>query len=199
MKERFEEYGKLVSFLKDALPPIYDVVLIDLTDSTYPILEQSNWSSANSEFIRQQAIAAYEARGNKETEQQYLVNGERLMKLNHLFIQEAGEVIGCLSLNMECDFLSKTINLLQCTLGGAFAESVQPQEKVELEDIERIAKGYSEDPLSLDVNEKRDLFVDLYNQGVFRLKGAVSEVSRVTGLSEKSVYRYLSEIRKARQ
>lgn len=49
---------------------------------------------------------------------------------------------------------------------------------------------------ALNRNEKRKLVVLLYEQGAFRGKQAASYVSRVLGLGNSTVYKYLKEVRK---
>ena len=43
-------------------------------------------------------------------------------------------------------------------------------------------------------NEKIDFISELFEMGIFRVKGAASQVSEVTGISQASLYRYLSEV-----
>lgn len=202
MNKHLEEYTYLTKFLKDILPGIYDIIVVDFMAEGYPIIEQSNWSSPNSEPMRRAIVEAFEAGHHRKMESSMAIQDDRLIKLNHFFIEEDGNVIGGFCIGMECDVVLKSMTLLQEMVGEQFwkaeTDDAAERENVELHDIRGIVESFGEDPTTLTVDEKKELFCDLYDLGVFRLKGAVAEVANVMNLSEKSVYRYLSEIRKAR-
>ncbi len=67
-----------------------------------------------------------------------------------------------------------------------------------LERIDAIVRENSEAPERLTPEEKMELFIDLYDEGVFELKGAVAKAAEALHMSEQSVYRYLAQIRRAR-
>ncbi|MBR4905403.1 MAG: helix-turn-helix domain-containing protein, partial [Clostridia bacterium] len=70
--------------------------------------------------------------------------------------------------------------------------------KPTLDTIERIVSEETDAPQRLTPEEKKALIVELYDAGVFDLKGAVAEAAAALHLSEQSIYRYLSQIRRMR-
>lgn len=200
MNTHLEEYTRFVPFLKDMLPGIYDIVIVDLESGEQKILEQSDWSNLNSKMIKETLIRTLKSHKKGEPlpayEKTIQAYKGRLFKLFFYYIQEAGEVVGALCVSMECDGLLRMVNLLQETVGDEFREEEEKQP--ELKDIPAMVAEFCDDPAQLTTSERKEIFVDLFDAGVFRLKGAVGQVAEALCMSEKTAYRYLAEIRKAR-
>lgn len=65
--------------------------------------------------------------------------------------------------------------------------------------IARVLEENGIAPGEASANERVDLLYEMYNLGVFELKGAVAKAAEARSESPKqSVYRYLSKIKKAR-
>jgi predicted transcriptional regulator YheO len=67
-----------------------------------------------------------------------------------------------------------------------------------LDSIGEIVAEFNVVPENTTPDERLEIMCDLYDAGVFRLKGAVAKTAEVLHMSEQSVYRYLTRIKKAR-
>lgn len=62
--------------------------------------------------------------------------------------------------------------------------------------IKEILGSLDVDITRLNQEERLSVIGQLNERGVFQLKGAVSEIARIFGCSEASIYRYLSKLSK---
>lgn len=122
---------------------------------------------------------------------------ERVLRSSTYFIKDQGELVGLLCVNIDVEYLLEGIDILRQALILDPAklqrqEIFQPGGTIE-ERMEAIFQRglMGREPHQLSPREKRQIVHELRRDGVFDLKGKVSQVARRLEVSEKTVYRYL--------
>ena len=206
------KYIELVSFIGNALPDFFDVILFDTTKRGCPVVEQSNWISQWEKETRRLVLESlknekYVAQGCALNLMNVNVAKESICKTSIYFVKEDNRVIGALCLNTECSTLMKAEALISGILNFSdgkliendYLEEVNVYSRAKgLDDINRIVEAFGKEPEQMTAMERKEIFLDLYDAGVFRFKGAVPKVAEDLKMSVQSVYRYLSEIKKKR-
>lgn len=212
MNDKLEAYKGLISFLGKALPGEFDAILFDLTEKGYPAVEKSDWGRRNEKEVKkllQNLIKEGAALDESVFGRVIPTSEQKLEKVSFYFIKESGKAIGALALSMELDTYLKFSSFLSDRLGIVGNDGVTPinmnsymqRERVltDLDEIDDVVKEFCPDPSELTPKERKELFLDIYDTGIFRIKGAIPKVAEAMGISEQTVYRYLSEIKKARR
>lgn len=214
MNSELNQYIKLVEFLGWTLGDNFEVILQDTTELSNPIIASTNNSISSSEFNSLRAMEILKSEKMKSRD--YLCNypvttsSGKFMKTSIFFIRNAqNDIIGMLSINMKCDVLLKVQTMLGNILRFNFEDNEENNQIPEisslrfaeptLESIKRVVDESGIDPGRMSFDEKIDIICDLYNMGIYNLKGAVAQTSKVLKMSEPSVYRYLTKIRKAHE
>ena len=122
---------------------------------------------------------------------------ERVLRSSTYFIKDQGELVGLLCVNIDVEYLLEGIDILRQALILDPAklqrqEIFQPGGTIE-ERMETIFQRglMGREPHQLSPREKRQIVHELRRDGVFDLKGKVSQEARRLEVSEKTVYRYL--------
>lgn len=203
-------YKELVGFIGNALPDIYEVFLFDTTKKGYPVVEQSNWISRSEKETRKLLIDTL--KNETYVSQGCAINllnvvKDSIFKTSIYFVKDNGSVVGALCINTDCAVLMKAEALLSGVLTISNSDMSEPAEikavdvearAVGLDDIKKIVENFGVEPERMTALERKEVFLDLYDSGVFRFKGAVPRVAEELRMSEQSVYRYLSNIKKKR-
>lgn len=214
MNSELKQYIKLVEFLGRSLGDNFEVVLQDTTDLNNSIVAIANNSTSDFESISLRAIEI--PKNEKMKKRDYLCNypvatsSGKLMKSSIFFIRNTqNEIIGMLSINMKCDVLLKVQTILGNLLQFNNEDNDEDNEISEksrwrydeptLESIKKLIDEYGIDPERMSYNEKIDIICELFDMGIYNMKGAVAQTAEVLKMSEPSVYRYLNKIRKARE
>ena len=213
MNNIMASYKGLISFLGNALPDEFDAVLFDLTEKGYPMVEKSDWGASGEDEIRR--IITEAVKDGRAEENGFVLNAvtatkdKRLLKVCIYFLKEEGKLTGALAVNMEMDFYLRMSTFLRShfTVGGSrglvdMSNDTEGQYSERIEDIDEIANVIDKFGTPADKmtpSERKEAFMDLYDTGVFRLKGAIPRAAVALKVSEKTIYRYLSEIKKMRK
>ncbi len=212
MNDKLEAYKGLISFLGKALPGEFDAILFDLTAKGYPAREKSDWGRRNEREVRRllQDVIREGAVSDEGTFGRVIpTSDQKLEKVSFYFIKEGGKTIGAIALNMELDTYLKFSSFLSDRLDIVGNDGVTPinminemkRERVltDLDEIEDMVNEFCPDPSELTPTERKELFMDIYDTGIFRIKGAIPKAAEAMGISEQTIYRYISEIKKARR
>ena len=212
MNDKLEAYKGLISFLGKALPDEFDAILFDLTKKGYPTAEKSDWGRRNEKEVRRllQDVIREGAVSDEGTFGRVTpTSDQKLEKVSFYFIKEGGKAIGAIALNMELDTYLKFSSFLSDRLDIVCNDGVTPinmtnhmqRERIltDLDEIEDMVNEFCQDPSELTPTERKELFMDIYDTGVFRIKGAIPKAAEAMGISEQTIYRYISEIKKARK
>ncbi len=211
MQDMMKQYQNLTGFLRKTLPDDFDTVLFDLTEKGYPALEQTTWNDRELAQLRR-LVAGTLKKGVPDNGQgmlnRLLVLGNTMIKVSVQFIFDADRPVLALCLLMDMSLPLKLSrfadSLLRVTGEDGEEISLQPahgdeeQRTGELDDIPAIVSEFGTPPEEMTPSERKEVCCDLYDAGVFRLKGAIPQTAEALGISEQTVYRYISSIRKAR-
>ena len=207
MEHALQQYKNLTEFLSLALGDLYETGLFDLKNPALPLIAASKEQSDVHEEIRK--FICEEACNTKKpiAGRPLVMELGKMLKVSVFYIQdEKGEAVAALWLSMRCDFFLKL---------GAFANAMMPicedsateenarlPETVTSENLEAtiltMAEEFATEPARLSLNERQELILDLYEAGTFNIKGSVAKVAEILQVSEQSVYRYISKIKKNR-
>ncbi|MBR2645690.1 MAG: helix-turn-helix domain-containing protein [Clostridia bacterium] len=210
MNQALETVSSMATFLAGTLPYAYEIRLFDCTEKGMPIVRQFNtkrgYDNALRKYIRSMLkIPAV-------TENDMLLNRadvgikDKLYKTSFYIVKDTDErIVGVLTVSIMLNDYFAAYGLLESVLTAATEEIDKIQATPlpdggtpTLERIDAIVRENSEAPERLTPEEKMELFIDLYDEGVFELKGAVAKAAEALHMSEQSVYRYLAQIRRAR-
>ncbi len=211
IRGELRQYGKLVSFLGETLGNTFEAVLYDLTDPEYPVLAEVNAAYDVQDQLRD--FVARAANSPRLRSQGYFVNYPvsldyaRMLKTSVFFIfNEEKLPIGALCLGMRCDMFWKLSGFVSDMLKFTTVDLEEPEmteptaapPEPSLKTIEEVIRGFGVEPGRVSLNERVEIITDLYDLGVYNLKGAVARTAEVLQISEQSVYRYLARIKRAR-
>lgn len=215
LNKLIEAYAPLVEFLADYLGGQAEVVLHDLTDLEHSIVKIRNGHISGRR--EGDPCTDFVLRVLKKTSQdaQYDANylgrdhNGKPIKSGSFYIRNPeGRIIGMLCINMETESYYKVRSYLDNFFGVAPdnqnptpKEPVRESFKTSISEMvdEVLSRAVSEcgcEPKMLSYEGKEQLIEKLNDEGIFLLKGAVSKTAAALGISEPSVYRYLSHLKR---
>lgn len=213
MRDELKKYADLVPFFADTLGKSFEIELFDLTDPDYPVVASANSNVDIQEKIQAfvaEAVASQKARnGIYIANRPIQISFSKLLKSSVFFIKGSNnDLTGAFCISMQCDFFMKmsgfAANMLQFNTDDLdddsfFDEDISASVKdPSLDSITEFVKEYGVEPERITQNERMEIICDLYDMGVYNLKGAVAKTAEALQVSEQSVYRYITKIKKAR-
>lgn len=214
MNNNLKKYVKLVTFLGETLGPSFEAILFDVTAFEYPVLASANIRDSSTEkarvFVRQAMDSERVREKGYFTNHAVQIDLTKLSKMSVFFItDDTDEIIGALCLCMRCDVFLKMETIINGFLNWNMEDiNGEPQQEElftvisrepSLDGISEYIRSFGIEPGRTNQNEKMEIICDLYDMGVFNLKGAVAKTAEELQISTKSVYRYLSKIKEARE
>lgn len=216
-----ESYFPIASFIAAIVGPKCEVVVHDISDPERSIIFIENGHISGRKIGDGSTDLVLKIlKGEAYRERQYIVNyqatGPRGQKYRSstYFIKDAeGKLAGLMCLNIDITHMEIAAEWINHVLqGGSLTPPVpmdalpedKPQESEFLQgnvdDLLQhiIANALSKVQLPIDrlsSNEKIEIVKELNEQGVFLLKGGVSQVASALSISEPTVYRYLQKLR----
>jgi predicted transcriptional regulator YheO len=175
-----------------------------VTDLALKVLHDEKLSENNDYLTNYKAM---NSSGNTFRSSSYFIKGNK------------GEIVGILCVNMNVDTLTKFKDFLErftvtsplnftddsssSENSTSEKESITiPLEKLQgsVEEVIKSAIAISEEKVHVPISrmtheEKIEMIRDLYDNGVFLLKGAVSEVAKHLDVSEPTIYRYIRKVK----
>ena len=212
MNDELKKYSRLVPFFAEALGNLFEINLFDMTDPDYPIVASANGNGDVQERIREflSEIADSKIVRNRKyiANRPLEINFERLLKTSVYFIKDEQEkLLGALCISVQCNFFMKmsqfAMNMLQFNMEDLDDDSFDGEDlsasakEPSLDSITEFVKEYGVEPERITQNERLEIICDLYDMGVYNLKGAVAKTAEALQVSEQSVYRYITKIKKA--
>lgn len=212
MDDILSRYSLMVSFLGGTLGDSCEVYLLDTTQRSLPVAAQHNLHRGSIGPLRRltreaMAVPAV-VEGGTLLNRGLASDTGKMMKASLYFIRDDGGrtvAVLCLVVRMQSylemyGYLDSLIHLNTTDLDEPQTDCLsREQEEPTLELIERMVAEFTPDPQRMTPDEKTELILDLYDAGVFDLKGSVAKAAAAIGMSEQSIYRYLSKIRKNRE
>lgn len=207
MKKELLQYISVAKFLKDALGERYCVSLIDSDDLATELAVGENGISGGREISSEDKGLLADILGSTEMKKRDYLCGfsgtandtsdEKKSVFN--IRDEFGEISGFLCITEQRGDLYMVREVLDQLLlpdGQSASGSEHIAEEVNSLLRERIVEVWDRHKSmhkTMRKAEKIDFISELFEMGIFRVKGAASQVSEVTGISQASLYRYLSE------
>ena len=211
MNPTLENFLKPAQFLSEALPDSFGVMLFDLESKGIPCVFERSVTGAARDAARRCIKTALSSKTVVENgmllKRSEASSKDKLRKLSVLFIKdEKGVPLGALALIIELNgilFASTLLNGM-ISLSTEELDEIAPMEEPKpassrgLDSIDSFVEAETDDPSRLTPDEKMELILDLYDTGVFSVKGSVMRAAEKLHLSEQSVYRYIAKIKRMR-
>lgn len=188
-----------------------EVVLHDISKPQQSIIAIANGGITNRTVGSPMTEMGLKAIRNKEYEEglikyKTITNNGRTLKSSTFFIKdEAGEVIGCLCINLDITEFLLAQNLLKDITMTMMDQIVQDKSDDEtyssnINDIlynvvDKVIKDFGKPIAYLSKEEKVSIVKVLDEKGMFLIKGAVDYIAEILCVSRYTIYNYLDEIR----
>lgn len=211
MNAALERYLPTAAFLGETLPYAFEITLFDCTVRSMPVVAQYHAMRRNADAIRKYIRLCLRqptvVQNGMILNRSDLSSNGQLNKISVLLIKdEQGSVTGALTILTRLNDFIAASGLFQELLSFSQEEidEIEPRsasylpEEPTLDMIDRIVAEQTDAPERMTPEEKTELIVDLYDAGVFELKGAVAHATEALHMSEQSVYRYLAKIKRLR-
>lgn len=212
MNRDLEQYARLIPFLGKTLGNTFEAVLFDVTDPALPIAAAANTREGGPErlraFLREAMDSALALARGCLVNRAVSVGLSKMLKVSVLFLRDGQEaVIGALCLSMRCENFLWLQGLVMDMLrfDTEDLDAPEPEEPASalreptLDAITEYATEFGLVPEQATPDERLEFILDLYEVGIFNLKGAVAKTAEVLQISEQTVYRYLARLRRAQE
>ncbi len=213
-----QPYIVLTEFLGKALGPDYEVALHDLTSKHQSLIAIANGhisgrkigSPLTNAALHMLSTKAYET-GNYLCNYSGIAENGHMLRSSTMFIRDpAGTPVGLLCINFDDSRFQELHEKLLAVVHpndflkeypGMAAHTMPVTENFPMDIPSLMQKIFDDATLSLNTpinrlnqEERKDIIVQLNEQGLFQLKGAISFVAKKFSCSTATIYRYLSEI-----
>lgn len=213
MNKLVSNYIKLVDFLADFLGEDTEVLLHDLTNPENSVVAIRNGHISGRDIGAPATDLALKIMKNaKYNDVDYLSNyqgtskfGKILKSATYIIKENDGTIVGMLCINMDVEkafemrkFLDTMLNFENDKTQDKNIVETYSKTAYELtfDNIYKVIGEFRVEPERMDQNEKIKV-IDLLNEdGTFLIKGAVSETAKALKVSEATIYRYLSKIKR---
>lgn len=198
MKEILENYAVLSDFIKESLGKYYDCFVFEYSNGRLTPCE-SNFTE--SDYLQNYyAIVLDAIRSNQETVVNAVVvtSDNKFFKISVKLIRENRETVGAFCLVFKCNPFVKIEGVISDFLSLNPIMESKSKYPLTIEGINRYIDDFGLGSTRPNKNEKTEIICDLYDMGMFEIKGAVQAVADKLGMSVKSVYRYITNVKEAR-
>lgn len=214
-----QSYIQFVNFLGQAMGPNCEVVLHDLTDPDNAIIAIANGHISGRQIGGPTTDLVLKVlKEGLEGDKAFIANYNARVKNNNIcrsssfFIRdENNKIVGVLCVNVDISNFVEARRLLD----GLISCEVQPQTSKKttagvvnvfenlhssIDDvltviIDNVLNKYEVTPDRMSFDEKVDVVKCLNQNGLFLLKGGLSELASRLQISEPTIYRYLNKIK----
>ena len=213
-EDMLRQYKVLVEFLGKALGPDYEVVLQTIGPEGSGIAAIANGRVSGRGVGSPVTSTALKMIMRRQyTDQDYSLNytgmlsNGKAIRSSTMFIKDQGRLVGMLCINFDdsrfhelSDSLLRIIHPddylqrgLPVSEGTEFFQSDVNTMMQEL--FDEATASLQVPPDRLNQEERLQIITQLYDRGMFQLKGAVPFVMEKLGCSQASIYRYLSKVK----
>ena len=213
-EDMLRQYKVLVEFLGKALGPDYEVVLQTIGPEGSGIAAIANGRVSGRGVGSPVTSTALKMIMRRQyTDQDYSLNytgmlsNGKAIRSSTMFIKDQGRLVGMLCINFDdsrfhelSDALLRVIHPddylqhgLPVSEGTEFFQSDVNTMMQEL--FDEATASLQVPPDRLNQEERLQIITQLYDRGMFQLKGAVPFVMEKLGCSQASIYRYLSKVK----
>lgn len=220
MKKELEQYAAFAKFLREALGEGYVVTIVDAEDlKAGCTVENRELAAASVESVPDYGIMLGILNSTELKKRDYLCSyfetgdGRAGQKHSIFYIRdEKNEIVGGLSIREKENGRVTVREVVNEMLGPqpeplpdaeskkrrpAVSASQRIGEEVDELVRERIGEIWERHKVPgerMKKAEKLAFVTELMETGIFRMKSAAVQISKVTGMSQASIYRYLSEV-----
>ena len=210
MNKALEPFMPMAAFLAGTLPYAYEIRLFDCTEKGMPIVRWFNakrsYDDALRKYIRRLLKTPVVAQNGMLLNRADVGIKDKLYKTSFYFVKDADDrIAGVLTVSVMLNdwfaaygFFESVLSVETEDISEIRATPPTDSKAPTLEMIDTIVCESTDVPERLTPDEKSELILDLYDAGVFDLKGAVAKAAEALHMSEPSIYRYLAQIRRAR-
>ena len=190
MTDLLYSYKTTVKFLGSVLGPDYEVVLQDLSNINHSVIAIEN-GHFSGHILRSSSMFIKDSNGNpigllciNFDDSRYMELHEKLFSLIHpgnfvknisSGVAESKGNVKDLSSRITESFAIDVASLREQIFNDATANFTTPVDR-------------------LNQNERKEIMIKLYEQGLFQLKGSIPFVAKRFSCSQATIYRYLGEI-----
>ena len=182
MTDLLYSYKTTVKFLGSVLGPDYEVVLQDLSNINHSVIAIENGHISGRTIGSPLTSAVFQMLSSKVYEEDDFIanykgvaeNGH-ILRSSSMFIKESKENVKDLSSRITENFAIDVASLREQIFNDATANFTTPVDR-------------------LNQNERKEIMIKLYEQGLFQLKGSIPFVAKRFSCSQATIYRYLGEI-----
>ncbi|HBK67372.1 MAG TPA: YheO-like PAS domain protein [Firmicutes bacterium] len=202
----------MVDFLAEVLGSDAEVVLHDVSNIENSVVAiRNNHISGRKIGAPATNLALKVIKDPKFSNTHFITNykgvsesGKTFKSSTYFIRNDKQQLIGTLCINIDVEKFAQFKNYLENLIRFPQEDGdVNPVERfsssvegITFESIETIIKKNSISPERMSQDEKVEIIKELNNSGVFLLKGSVAEVASQLKVSEATIYRYLSKIKK---
>ena len=195
MNQQLSDYKDFIEFLGKTLGNMYSLVLFEVANENLNILTSYNLEESYIEkietFIHDNPIVMIK---NKAIE----LEPNKIDKISLFPIKDENEcVLGIFCITMKCNPFFKLSVLANQYLN--FDDEEKKEYPLTLEGIDEYLEDFGIEPGKIKIYVKKEIICDLYDLGMFTIKGAVAHVAERLHTSSKSIYRYITEIKEMRE
>lgn len=213
MHKLLENYIGIVEFLGEFLGEDTEVVLHDVVNLEKSIVAIKNNHISGREIGAPATNLVLKILKNKEyKDKNYLSNykgtsktGKILKSATYFIKDEQNEVIGMLCINIDIDKMNQLKSFIDKIVmfdednnqTSKISETLsQSTKELTFDNIYKVVDNFGIPAERMSQEEKIQIIEELNDKGIFLIKGAVSEAANALKVSEASIYRYLSKIKK---
>lgn len=210
-RNKLLSYITMANYIAEMNGPRTETLIHDISDYSHSIIYITPKKITGRKVGGSLTDFAIQLLNNKTYEQcDYVVNYVGHSSINNLilrsstyFIKDNGQLIGLLCTNIDITDQIRATELMRDALLVDFNTLSQSHvsETFSLSSDELINKAYAKavgnkDGKKLTVEDKRKIVSELAVLDVFLVKGTIQAVASLLNVSEKTVYRYINEIKK---
>lgn len=213
MNKYISNYLPLVDFLADVLGGDAEIVLHDIRDVDSSVVAiRNNHISGRDVGAPATNLVLKIMKDAEYSDLDYVYNYRgisetgKTLKSSTFFIRDSRRnLVGLLCINIDIEnftrlkeYIDDFIGLPQVTDDKKIIERFSTSvEKLALDSIETVITRAAVPPERMTQSERIAIIQELNKDGVFLLKGAVSEIAKQLKVSEVTIYRYLNGVKKA--
>lgn len=213
-----EQYYPIASFIASVIGPKCEVVIHDISKPEESIVHIENgYISGRKPGDGSTDLVLKMIKGGRYKKQSYITNYRAVGPKNEIyrsstyFIKdEADELVGMMCLNIDISHLTAAAEWIDLLIHGG-SQEMKPAKAIDTNVATEYLQGNVEELLQhmisstldrstvpadrMSSHEKLEWMKELNEQGVFLLKGGVSQVAKALCVSEPTVYRYLNKLK----
>lgn len=201
MNNDLTEYSRLAKFLKKSLGNLYEVFVLEYTDRELKTVDGNCDGEEGIEKCFPLILDGIESDKHSIVNQAVEIDSGKLSKVSAQMIYDgSGKIIGAICIMLKCSPFLKLSGL-----ANEFLNFESPNEEnsqnypLTVEGIEKYIMDFGFQSSKPTKYEKTEIILDLYDMGMFNIRGAVAKVADMLHISTKSVYRYISKIKEVRE